>query len=86
METIQRVRFTKSWLRQARILEKKGPPLGKINVKVPHLRSPYAMKFEERSHEETERHQRCAPRSHCEYWHPPERQIHQGRIGLQSRG
>ena len=38
----------------------KGPSLGKINVKVPHQRSPYAMKFEDRSHEETERQQRCA--------------------------
>ena len=30
------------------------------NVKGPHQRSPYAMKFEDRSHEETERQQRCA--------------------------
>ena len=30
----------------------------KINVKVPHQRSPHAMKFEDRSHEETERQQR----------------------------
>ena len=34
--------------------------MGKINVKVPHQRSPYAMKFEGRSHGETERQQRCA--------------------------
>ena len=32
----------------------------KNNVKVPHQRSPYAMKFEDTSHEETERQQRCA--------------------------
>ena len=32
----------------------------KLNVKVPHQRSPYAMKCEDRSHEETERQQRCA--------------------------
>ena len=32
----------------------------KINVKVLHQRSPYAMKFEDRSHEQTERQQRCA--------------------------
>ena len=32
--------------------------LGKESV--PHQRSSYAMKFEERSHEETERQQRCA--------------------------
>ena len=34
--------------------------LGKLQVKIPHQRSPYAMKFEDRSHEETERHVRCA--------------------------
>ena len=34
--------------------------MGKINVKVLHQRSPSAMKFEDRSHEETERQQRCA--------------------------
>ena len=60
MEPIQRVRFTKSTPRQASIREKKGPSLGKMNVKIPHQRSPYAMKFEDRSHEETERQQRCA--------------------------
>ena len=59
-EPIQRVRFTKSTQRQASILEKKGPSLGKINVKVPHQRSPYAMKLEDRSQEETERQERCA--------------------------
>ena len=57
---IQRVRLTKSTLRHASIREKKGPSLGKRNVKVPHQRSPYAMKFEDRSHEVTERQQRCA--------------------------
>ena len=56
----QRVRFTKSTLRHARIREKKGPSLGKTNVKVPHQRSPDAMKFDDRSHGETERQQRCA--------------------------
>ena len=49
-----------STVRQASIREKKGPSLGKINVKVPHQRSPNAMKFEDRSHEETDRQQRCA--------------------------
>ena len=39
---------------------KKGPSLGKIQVKNPHQRSPYARKFEDRSHAETERQQRCA--------------------------
>ena len=55
------MRFTESTLRQASIREKKGPSLGKIQIKVPHQRSPYAVKFEDRSHEEeTERQQRCA--------------------------
>ena len=44
----------------ASIREKKGLPLGKIQVKNPHQQSPYAMKFEDRSHEKTERQQRCA--------------------------
>ena len=57
---IPRIRFTKSTPRQASIREKKGPLLGKIQVKAPHQRSPCAMKFEDRSHEETERQQRCA--------------------------
>ena len=34
--------------------------LEKLQVKHLHQRSPYAVKFEDRSHEETERHQRCA--------------------------
>ena len=57
---IRRVRFTQSTPRQASIREKKGSSLGKIQVKLPHQRSPYAMKFEDRSHEETARQQRCA--------------------------
>ena len=57
---IRRIRFTQSTLRQASIREEKGPSLGKIQVKNPHQRSPYAVKFEDRSHEETERQQRCA--------------------------
>ena len=32
----------------------------KCKSKFPHQRSPYAVKFEDRSHEETERQQRCA--------------------------
>ena len=60
LNAIQRVRFTQCTLRQASIREKKAPSLGKTNVKVPHQRSPYAMKCEDRSNEETERHQRCA--------------------------
>ena len=57
---IRRVRFTQSTLRQASIRENKGPSLGKIQVKLPHQRSPYAMKFEDRAQEETARQQRCA--------------------------
>ena len=60
--SIRKVRFTQSTLRQASMREKKGPSLGKIQVKPPHQRSPFAMKFEDRSHEETERQQRCARR------------------------
>ena len=52
--------FTQSTLRQASILENKGPSLGKIQVKNLHQRSPSAMKFEDRSQEETARQQRCA--------------------------
>ena len=55
---IQRVRFTKSTLRQASIREKKGPSLGKIQVKNHHQRSPYAVKFEDRSHTLPAREQR----------------------------
>ena len=65
LEPIQRVRFTESTLRQASIREKKGPSLGTIQVKNPHQRSPYAVKFEDRSHEETERQQRCARSKTC---------------------
>ena len=56
----KRVLFTESTLRHASTREKKGPSLGKINVKVPRQRSPCVMKFEDRSHEETERQQRYA--------------------------
>ena len=58
--SIRSLQFIESTLRHASIWEKKGPSLGKINVKAPYERSPYAMKFEDRSHEETERQQRCA--------------------------
>ena len=58
--SIRRVRFTQSTLRQASLREKEGPSIEKIHVKIPHQRSPYAMKCEDRSQEETERQQRCA--------------------------
>ena len=57
---IQRVRFTKCTLRHASIRDKKEPSLGKIQVKPRHQRSPYAAKFEDRSHKKTERQERCA--------------------------
>ena len=57
---IRRVRFTQSTQRQAIIWENRGPSLGKIHVKAPHERSPYALKFENRSQEKTARQQRCA--------------------------
>ena len=62
LRPIRRERFTLSTLRQASILEKSGPSLWKIQVKNPYQRSPYAMKFEDRSQEETDRQQRCARR------------------------
>ena len=40
----RRVRFTRAALRQANIRDNKGPSLGKIQVKHPHQRSPYARK------------------------------------------
>ena len=60
LNAIQRVRFTKSTVRLASIRDKEGPSLGKIQVKPRHQRSPYALKFQDRSHEETERQERCA--------------------------
>ena len=60
LEPIRRLRLTESTLRQAIVREKKRPSLGKMSVKVLHQRRPYAMKVEDRFHEETERQQRCA--------------------------
>ena len=51
----RRVRFTKATQRHANIRENKGPSLNNTQVKVPHQRSVYALKFEDRSQEETER-------------------------------
>ena len=53
LEPFQRVRH-------ASTRENKGPSLGKINVKPKHQRGPHAIKFEDRSHEETVRQERCA--------------------------
>ena len=46
--------------RHANIRENKGPSLGKIQVKSSHHCSLCAVKFEDRSQEETEREERCA--------------------------
>ena len=60
LRPIRRVRFTKATQQNANIRENKGPSLGKIQVKIPHQRSLFAMKFEDRSQEEIERQERCA--------------------------
>ena len=59
LNAIRKFRFTKFTQRQASIREKKGPSLGKTKV-YPRQRSHHAPKFEDRSHEETGRQQRCA--------------------------
>ena len=90
LNAIQRVRFTKSTPRHASIRDKKGPSLGKIQVKHPHQRSHHAIKFEDRSHEETERPERCAGLGSCQkYVHVQrERQnytlLARGRMGTSS--
>ena len=56
----RRVRCTRAALRQATIREMKGPSLNRIQVTLLHQRSPYAVKFEDRSPGETERQERCA--------------------------
>ena len=57
---IRRVRFIRTVLRQANIRENEGPWLNKIQVKLLHQRSPFAVKCEDRAQEETERQERCA--------------------------
>ena len=54
------MQFTKATHRHANIRENKGTSLGVTQVKVPHQRSPYPSKFEDRSQEETERQEPCA--------------------------
>ena len=51
----RRVRFTR-----ANIRENKGPSVNKLQVTSSHKRSPYAVLFEDRSQEETERQERYA--------------------------
>ena len=60
LEPIRRVRFTRAALRHANIRESEGPSLAKVQVTIPHQRSPYAVKFEDSSPEETARQERCA--------------------------
>ena len=57
------MRFTKATLRQANIPEHKGQSLGTIRSADLRERSPYGMKFEDRSQEETERQERCMAKS-----------------------
>ena len=56
--SIRRARLPQSTPRQASIRENEGPSPGKIHVKMPHQRSPYALKFGDRSQEETQRQER----------------------------
>ena len=58
-DSVDSIADSKFALRQASIRGKNVSSLGKIQVESPHQRSPYAMTFEDRSHEETERQQRC---------------------------
>ena len=46
--------FKKATQRHANIRENKGPSLGQFQVAVPRQRSPYALKFEDGSQEDTE--------------------------------
>ena len=48
------MRLRKATQLYANIREKRGPSLGKIQVKIPLQRSPHAWKFEDRSQEEIE--------------------------------
>ena len=63
---IQRVRFTVH-ATSCKYPGKERIIAWKIQVEVPHQRSPYAIKFEDRSDEETERRERCAQ---SKAWNP----------------
>ena len=54
--------FTKVTQRHADIRENKGPSLGKMQVKILHQRSPYAMKFEDKCQEEIWKTRAMRPR------------------------
>ena len=53
------MKFSLNALRHIQFWEKKRPALGVIQPNIPHERSPYAPKFEDRSQEETEMQERC---------------------------
>ena len=57
---IRRVQVSKATQRHANIRESRGPSLGVIQLENPRQRSPYVVKFEDRSQKDTERQQRCA--------------------------
>ena len=59
MKPIRCVQFTKGVVRHANIRDK-NPSLGKICPGDPHQRNTNALKFEDRSQEETEWQERCA--------------------------
>ena len=59
LKPIRCVRFTKASARHANIRDR-NPSLGMICQGDPHQRNPNAPKFEDRSQEETEWHERCA--------------------------
>ena len=54
------VKFSKSTMRHAKILERKGPSQGIAQNCVPQERIPWAPKFEERTQDEILRLERCA--------------------------
>ena len=54
------VKFSKGTWHQIKIREGKGPSRGIVQKCAPHEHNPCAWKFEDRSHEETLHHERCA--------------------------
>ena len=56
----RKVKFSQNTRSHIKIRERKGPSLGVLQPTLPHERSPYAPKFEDRSQEETEMQERCA--------------------------
>ena len=60
LNAIQRVRFTKSTLRHASTREKERTIVGRNKCQSSSSATSLRMKFDDRSHEETERQQPCA--------------------------